>query len=751
MVKVRESHPLNEVDEIDIPKWVASLVKRYSVPESEAPFMEHAANFARDALREEYDPENIWTSDVSCFHTGLEMAEILAEFSLDTMGMQSAILYRSVREGRISLDAVRKEFGNEVARLIDQVLRMAVISTMRNDHEGVVFGHVAGQQSAKIREMLVSLIDDVRVPLIKIAERTCAIRAVKNSPEEKRVRVAREVFDVYAPLAHRLGIGQLKWELEDLAFRYLEPDDYKAIAKLLVEKRFDRQQYIKATVARLRDQLKELNIKGKVYGRAKHIYSIWRKMQRKHVGFSQVYDIRAVRILVPTIEDCYTMLGWLHSQWRNIPNEFDDYIASPKENGYRSLHTAVIGPKGKILEIQIRTFAMHEEAELGVCAHWRYKGSDARSATESYEKKIEWLRQVLEWHEELESHAEGITSKNSVHTERIYVFTPEGHVIDLPLGSTPLDFAYHVHTDIGHRCRGAKVNGRMVPLNTELRTSDQVQIITARHGEPSRDWLSTSMGYLKSSRARAKIQHWFRKQNQDKNLQEGKKLLDRELRQHNVAAVDLNKLAVRFNKQGASGLYIAVGAGDVGVAQVIRAAMAKALEKEKTYKISDAERAAQRFESSDVFIHGVGNLLTQIAQCCSPVPGENIGGYITKGRGVSIHREDCGNFLRLQANEPQRVIRVDWGDKPEDQYLVKVLLYAYDRSGLLFDIARIVDRIGLNVASIKMEEANRKGNSINEVKIYLTLEVSELESLSAVLAQLNQIPNVIEAKRLSSE
>jgi len=641
MVKVREHHPQDDTDQVDTQRWVTELVERHTRAESDAQTLLHTCEFTRLALTEEFDPERLWSSATGCLQTGLEMAEILAELSLDTAALQAAILYRAIREGRISLDKVRREFGNEIAGLIDKVLRMAVISTLSNAQGRSVFGHVAGQQANKTREMLVSIIDDIRVPLIKIAERTCAIRAVKTASPDKKIRVAREVVDVYAPLAHRLGLGNLKWELEDLAFRYLQPEDYADVASLLAEKRRDRQAYIAETIRQVEEQLNALDIEGEVSGRPKHIFSIWSKMQRKKLSFTEVYDIRALRVLVPTVADCYAVLGWMHSRWENLPSEYDDYIAAPKENGYSSLHTAVIGPEKKILEIQIRTFDMHSAAELGVCAHWRYKsGANVKSTDKSYEEKIEWLRHVLDWSKQIENSDSAAKAQQSVSEDRVYVFTPEGHVVDLPTGATPLDFAYYVHSDLGHRCRGAKVNGRIVPLSRALRTADQVSIITARQGQPSRDWLSGSMGYLKTSRARSKVQYWFRKQNQEQNQIEGKKLLDRELAQLNITGVDLEKAAQRYNKQGAAGLYAAIGAGDVGVEQVINSLQGRqgksksldAVELKALESGADEERGtAQRFESSDVYIHGVGNLLTQMAQCCRPLPGDGIGGYITQG------------------------------------------------------------------------------------------------------------------------
>jgi len=746
MVQVRDHHPVQEQGTVNIEQWVDSLLSKIVTDRDVRDILITACEMAQEA--EEKSGDERWTPTVSSFRTGLEMAEILAELHLyDVDSLVAAILYRVVRERRLSIEKVKQHFGAEVAQLISSVLKMAVISTLRADGEATVFGHAATQQAAKVREMLVSIIDDVRVALIKIAERTCAIRALKTATDEKRQRVAREIFDVYAPLAHRLGIGQLKWELEDLAFRYLEPDEYMRIARLLDERRMDRQRYIDEVIDTLHKELAKAKIKADIAGRAKHIYSIWRKMHRKDVGFSQIYDIRAVRVLVPTVANCYTVLGIVHNHWRIIPNEFDDYIATPKENGYRSLHTAVIGPNRKVVEIQIRTYDMHEEAEFGVCSHWRYKGTDLKASARSYEEKIAWLRQVLEWHEEIEDdQVKELLSRDNA-TDRIYVFTPEGHVVDLPLGATPLDFAYRVHTSIGHRCRGAKVNGRIVPLNATLHTADQVSVLTSKQESPSRDWLSPALGYLHTTRARAKVQQWFRKQDQDKNAQAGKSMLDRELRQLNIGRIDLNAIAVKFNKHGEEGLYAAIGAGDVGVAQVVNAIVATLDLNSKPQKIPVfTPSKASRYEESDIYIYGVGNLLTHIARCCSPVPGDQISGYITSGRGVSVHRKDCGNLLRLQNQEPERVLEVSWGGKPKQVYPVRVVIDSYDRSGLLRDVSVILDKSGLNVLAMNSRsDEGRKGVS---VRMEITIEVSSFDELSAVMSRLRQIPNVIGVQRL---
>jgi GTP pyrophosphokinase len=749
MVQVRDHHPLQDNGEINIEQWVENLGDRFEPNAINSAILIDACELAKSSEANS-NPENdqIWAATVSSFHTGLEMAAILTELHLfDQDSLVAAILYRAVREGRLSIVIVKQQFGKKVAVLIESVLQMAVISTLRADSETSVFGHGASQQASKVREMLVSIIDDVRVALIKIAERTCAIRALKKATNEKRLRVAREIFDVYAPLAHRLGIGQLKWELEDLAFRYLETDEYMRIARLLDERRMDRQRYIEELIDTLEKELNTAGIVGEIAGRAKHIYSIWKKMHRKDVGFSQIYDIRAVRVLVPMIADCYAVLGIVHSHWRNIPNEFDDYIASPKENGYRSLHTAVIGPHRKILEIQIRTSEMHEDAEYGVCSHWRYKGTDTKSTANSYEDKISWLRQVLEWHEELEDgHISELLSRDNA-TDRVYVFTPEGHVVDLAAGSTPLDFAYRVHTSIGHRCRGAKVNGKIVPLNTPLHTSDQVIILTGKQDAPSRDWLSPALHYLHTTRARSKVQQWFRKQNHEKNALAGKAILDREIRQLNVKQVDLEALSVKFNKHGVEGLYAALGAGDIGVEQITNAMCSRLNMGQKVDKpFISLPAKASRYAESEIYIYGVGNLLTHIAGCCHPIPGDQICGYVTSGRGISVHRKDCGNLLRLQVAEPRRVLEVHWGIEPQQAYSVKLNIDAYDRSGLLRDISAVLDKAGLNV--LAMTTKSDESNEGVYVRMSTTLEVYSFEQLSTVMARLREIPNITQVQRL---
>jgi GTP pyrophosphokinase len=592
--------------------------------------------------------------------------------------------------------------------------------------------------------MLIALVDDVRVALIKLAERTCAIRSVKED-EERRRQVGREVFDVYAPLAHRLGIGQLKWELEDLSFRYIYWESYRKIARLLDGKRMERDEYIRTVTAELGRILQEAGLEVNIAGRAKHIYSIWRKMQRKGIGFSQVYDIRAVRILVPDIKDCYATLGLVHGRWRNIPNEFDDYIANPKENGYRSLHTAVIGPGGKTLEIQIRTQQMDEEAELGVCAHWRYKGSDAQGGMAStYEEKIAWLRQVLDWHEET-GDARGVAEQFSFSRaqDRVYVFTPRGDVVNLASGATPLDFAYHVHTEIGHRCRGAKVNGSIVPLTYQLQTGERVEILTSEGALPRRDWLQPGLGYLKTSRARAKVQYWFRSQDREENVSTGRHLLEKEFRRLALTSVDYQRIARKAQYNGVEDMFAAVGAGDISSAQVLDIAHGLLDRAPRTQvRLSRAPDSQYR---EQVHVRGVGNLRTHMAGCCKPLPGDAITGYITQGRGVSIHRADCARVLKLQDGAASRVIEVEWGVDPSEHYEVDVAIVAYDRQGLLRDITGLFANARINVLSI----TTQTNKHTNTATMRLRVEVPELGSLSKLLERIDRLKNVVSVERVT--
>jgi GTP pyrophosphokinase len=740
MVRVRDESHHGPGGTADLQDWIRRLPLEFD--ETESARLLSACHMAQAALQHPGRDVGDWARKSDCFTAGLDITLILAELQVGPDGLIAGLLYRAVREQRLAPEQVAAEFGPGVAALIDGVTRMAAIGELRSASEAPVLGQAHAQKD-NIRKMLIALVDDVRVALIKLAERTCAIRAVKDD-ELRRLPVAREVFDVYAPLAHRLGIGQLKWELEDLSFRYLYGDAYRKIARLLDGKRVERDEFVAQVKQRLTQVLQEAGLTFEIDGRAKHIYSIWRKMQRKGIGFSQVYDIRALRILVPEIRDCYATLGLVHGLWHNIPNEFDDYIANPKENGYRSLHTAVVGPQGKVLEVQIRTFDMHEEAELGVCAHWQYKGTDARDKLAStYEEKIAWLRQVLDWHDETGDTAD-VAEQFSFQTaqDRVYVFTPQGDVVNLAQGATPLDFAYHVHTEVGHCCRGAKVNGSIVPLTYTLNTGERVEILTSKDGVPRRDWLQPGLGYLQTSRARAKVQHWFRAQAMEVNIAAGRHLLEREFKRLALTSVDYLRVARKVQQATVEDMYAAVGAGELSSAQVMNAAQGLVEDRGPQLKLAPPGGGSYR---GQVQVRGVGNLLTHMAGCCKPLPGDAITGFITQGRGVSIHRGDCARLLRLMEVSPQRVIEVEWGVSPGENYEVDVLIEAFDRHGLLRDITGLFANARINVLAINTQ-TNKKRNT---AEMRLRVEVPNLGSLSKLLERINRLKNVVSARRLS--
>ena len=750
MVQVRDDYPLTVSGDVDIEKWIARLPLDANVKIT-SDRLHKAAELAAQYDNTEEQGAQHWGREYSRFLTGLEMAEILAELNLDEDALVAAMLYRCVREEAFSTEYVHQRFGEPVAHLIDGVLKMAVIS----DSEAAISkSKVLGQKSAQsdhARKMLVAMVDDVRMALIKLAERTCAIRAVKYK-KTRQYKVAREIFQIYAPLAHRLGIGHIKWELEDLSFRYIDPDAYKRIATLLDERRLDREEFIDQVTEQLNKELEEAHIEGEVFGRAKHIYSIWRKMQIKRIDFSEVYDIRAVRILVEDIRDCYTVLGIVHTLWRAIPNEFDDYIALPKKNGYRSLHTAVFGPGGKVLEIQIRTYDMHQEAEFGVCAHWQYKGADGASGSAGeYEEKIAWLKRVIDESDDVESFNQIAQEWSSdLESSQIYAFTPKGHVIEMPYGATPLDFAYRIHTEIGHRCRGAKVNGRIVPLTYVLENGQQVDILTAKEAEPNREWLRPSLGYLKTNRARAKVRYWFKQRDKTQNTATGRALVEREFKRLSLSSFDYKEVANRLNFQQVDDMYAAVGSGDLGTGSILRIAQSLIdASAESQLELSNqwvTQKPTRQDNPDEIHISGTGNMLTSMAACCKPLPGDLIGGYVTVGRGVTIHRLDCSQFLNLQKQESERIIEVSWGDQPKNIYPVDIHVDAYDRSGLLRDITVLLANEKVNVLSVNTL-TDREDNT---ARMKITVEISGIEWLSRILARIDQLPNVIRAYRIAN-
>ena len=670
--------------------------------------------------------------------TAREMVEILAELNLDDESLATAYLTPFFLADQVELDVVDKKLGKPIAILLNGVAQMATISMLAyQDKESV--------QIDNIRRMLLAMVEDVRAVVIKLAQQVCHLRSVKNASEEERVITAKETANIFAPLANRLGIGQLKWELEDLSFRYLHPDTYKKIAKLLEDKRLDRESYMTNMVELVNAKLAEAGIDAQVYGRPKHIFSIYKKMYKKNYEFDQLFDIRAMRIVVERIQDCYAALGIVHTNWRHLNKEFDDYIATPKSNGYQSIHTVVVGPEGKTVEIQIRTDAMHQDAELGVAAHWLYKEGALPGKDSGYEQKINWLRKILQWQEEVTDGTEIADElKTQVVEDRVYVFTPRGDIIDLPLGSTPLDFAYYIHSNVGHRCIGAKVFGKIVPFTHQLSTGDQVEILTQKEPNPSRDWLNPSLGYVKSSRARAKIHHWFKLQDRDKNLAAGKEIIDTQLGKLGLSNKDLDDAVTRYNLNHIDDLLVAIGAGDIRLNQLLNFLQSGQNAEDDEPKFRRHSRPQnKKGDQNGVVVDGVGSLMSHMAKCCQPVPGELITGYITQGRGIAVHRTDCEQYENLKRTHPERVIAVSWAQEIANVFTLTVHIEANDRPGLIRDISNVLANERINVQNMNVRTVDDQQLAIFEMK----LEVADISSMNRVLGKIAQIEGVYEAQR----
>lgn len=681
-------------------------------------------------------------TEASCpqLRTGWEMVEILADLRMDKDALTAALLFPLVEAQLLECEALDTYFDPPVITMLTAVKQMEAIRTIPVGPNQTP----NAQQADNLRKMLLTMVEDVRAVVIKLAAQICYLRDVKNADEETRVLAAKQTNAIFAPLANRLGIGQLKWELEDLAFRYLHPQIYKKIASQLEEKRLDREQYMRDFVQAVRDQMVVEKLDCEVYGRPKHIFSIWKKMQKKHLAFDQLYDIRAVRIVTERVQDCYAALGVVHTSWQHLPKEFDDYIATPKQNGYQSIHTVVLGPQGRPIEIQIRTQQMHDDAELGVAAHWRYKEGGPAGREGALDEKIGWLRKILAWQEEVVDSSLAEELRNQVSEDRVYVFTPKGDIVDLPVGSTPLDFAYYVHSNVGNRCIGAKISGRIVPFTYQLKTGDQVEILTGREPNPSRDWLNPNLGYLKSSRARSKVQYWFRLQDRDKNYAAGKELLDTELARLNVPLDQPVKLLQRFNVNSMEELLVGIGGGEIKVTQVIN--YIQSLHNKHDVPEIDPRlisKPMQTQSKSHVVVQGVGNLLTHMAGCCQPLPGDAIIGYITQGRGIAVHRDDCDQFKNLQEQHPERVVEAAWGDQYASGYEASIRIVAHDRNGLLRDITSILANEKANV----LRMSSNSDVARQTATIYMTLELYNLDSLNKLLTKVSQIDDVIEAKR----
>lgn len=693
------------------------------------------------------------------FYTGIEMADILAHLHVDEDTLSAAMLYRAVREGVMPLGEVLEKFGEQVHSLVKGTLAMGKLSELieKNKRLEDHFNNNQREHLSGIYKMLISVTEDVRVVLVKLAERTYALRELANSSRERQERVAREILTIYSPLAHRLGIAQLKWELEDLAFRYLAPERYKEIASLLNEKRLEREQYIQFVIEKLRNELSEHGIEAEINGRVKHIYSIYRKMKSKNLSFDQLYDIRALRVLVKSVPECYHTLGIVHQIWRHIPHQFDDYITNPKANGYRSLHTAVIA-ENKSLEVQIRTHAMHDEAELGVCSHFNYK-EGAKTTDRSFNHRLHSLRAVLEHYQERNESSAHKESEDEIENfehiqdfegfEKIYVFSRDGDIKELPRDSTVLDFAYHVHTEVGNKCYAARVNQRYVPLTYTLKTGEQVEILTKKDREPNRDWLVNSLGYIKTARARDKLRHWFRQQDRSKNLEVGREVLNKELSRLAIhpKSIDLSDYCNHFNVKTGDDILVNLVNGDISlhalINQVNRHMHLDQDEPELVLKPALNPRASHTLSAHGILIDGLDNVELHVAQCCQPVHGESIAGYITLNRGVSIHKVACPDYVRMITQEPERAVEADWEMQPTRGQSVQIVVEAYDRRGLLKDLTQVIFSDQINIRQVNtISEADGIAN------MKLLIEVKGLAQLSKLLARLEQQPGIISARRL---
>ena len=670
---------------------------------------------------------------------GVAIAALLDEIHAEPEIRAAAVLYPLAESGAITGEDIERRFDTTLRRRVEELQRLGSFGLPDNWRIGTP---LPPPQAETLRKMLLAIVADVRLVLVRLADQLRRLQTARDAAPEQRERVAMETREIFAPLANRLGIWHFKWQMEDLAFRHLEPETYRGIALYLKETREDREARIEKVLRVLRDELAKAGIRGEIEGRPKHIYSIWRKMRRKHVDIEQVFDISAVRILVDSIPECYAVLGQVHSLWPYIAGEFDDYIANPKGNFYRSLHTAVMGPGNEPLEVQIRTREMHEHAELGVAAHWRYK--EGGRGDPAFEQKINWLRQLLTPGDEAETDRDLLDQlRTEIFEDRVYAFTPAGDVVDLPAGATPLDFAYQVHTNVGHHCRGALVNGRMVQLTHALKNGDKVEILTAKNAHPSRDWLAPQAGYLVSPRSRGKVRAWFRQQDQEQNRRSGKQALEKELARLGLD-VKLEPVARRFGLGGEEQLWLAIGAGDLTLPAVI-AACEREIPPRPPNVTEEVQVKARRptYTEAAVSISGVGDLMTNFARCCRPLPPEPIAGYITQGRGVSIHRANCKNLLRLQADHPERLMEVDWGGREHASYPVTLEVQAWNRTGLIRDISATLadEKIDINSMTTRTERVSHVAT------IDITVGIGSLEHLSRLMSRIGRLPNVTSVRR----
>jgi GTP pyrophosphokinase len=721
MVTLKKNITYLDDGNIDLTSWIQYIRGTYHLNSTQA--LEKACFFAEKTGR------GLTTFyGQPCLEQGLEMAEMLLQLKLDPETASAALILSSFQHSKTSIELISDKLSSEIAKLVKGTQQFSVIQHFKKNTAKTR----DTTQIDKLRKLFLAMASDIRIVLIKLIERTSMMRNIKHIAEAERRHIAQETMEIYAPLANRLGIGQIKWELEDSSFHYLDPITYKKIAADLADRLAIREERINTLVSQLQQTLHEQKIDAVIYGRAKHIFSIYSKMQRKNVSYEHIFDISAVRVLVNTIDDCYKTLSVVHTLWNHIAEEFDDYIATPKANGYRSIHTAVIGPDTKNLEIQIRTHDMNEEAERGVAAHWLYK--ETKPSSSDYEAKIAFLQQLVDWHKEVAKTDDAVApAYDELFSDRVYVFTPMGEILDLTKGATPLDCAYQIHTDIGNRCKGAKINGNIVPLTYSLMTGDQIEILTNSNGHPSRDWLNPDFGYLKTSRARAKVSHWFRQQDQSQHIENGKRILERELPRANL---NLQKLSTHFGFKTDDNFLAAISFGHIRPAQI-----AHAIELERTPpKTSTPVITHKKTEShrTGTVVAGLSTLLTRIAKCCKPIPGDEVIGFITLGRGVSIHKKTCSNIFQ----QPERLIEVSWDNEHLGTYQADLLIRAHNRDTLLKEITTLLAN-----AKSTLTAYNSSVSRDNLLIIAITVQISSLAQLKEITVGIQHLKGVISASR----
>ncbi|MBA3034603.1 MAG: bifunctional (p)ppGpp synthetase/guanosine-3',5'-bis(diphosphate) 3'-pyrophosphohydrolase [Gammaproteobacteria bacterium] len=731
MVSVVHSLPDSGIDEASLSHLAAGLA------DEGVDRLVEAIGYAREL----YGESKIGTGETAFGHA-LGTTLILASLNLDIDSRLAALLFAAPDHLKNSRETIAARWGVAVADLVDGLHRLKHLRPLTLATAQSAQGVQA--QAEIMRKMLMALAADIRVVLVRLASRTQTLRWYADHDTPERADIARESQQIYAPLANRLGVWQIKWEIEDLSFRFVDPATYKRIAKMLDEKRLERESFITTAIAQLKEELAKSGVThAEVHGRPKHIYSIWSKMRQKHLEFDQVYDVRALRIILDSVRDCYTALGIVHALWQPIHGEFDDYISHPKGNHYRSLHTAVMDEAGRALEVQIRTQEMHQHAEMGVAAHWRYKESGTSAKADSaYDDKIAWLRQLLSWRDEITDSAVWVEQfKRAALDDTIYVMTPQGRVIDLAKGATPIDFAYRVHTDLGHRCRGAKVDGHLVPLNTPLHSGQQVEITVAKSGGPSRDWLSATQGYLATARARTKVKAWFAAQQEAQMLTEGRAFVLRELQRDGASQANHEDLAHKLGFKHANDLFLAAARGEVGMRAIQVALRGETAPTELEPEIQTHAAKAEPGSSGQILVVGMDKLLTQLGSCCKPVPPDVIAGFVTRGRGVSVHRIECPNFRNMVARNPERVIDAQWGGKHESIYSCDIYVEATDRQGLLRDISDVLSKEKINVTAVKTQ------SKVGVARMAFTVELGSSAQLQRILTVLGEVPGVSSVQR----